>query len=1028
MKWSASCFALISPLVLVASVAAQLPMARLGSVFPPGAKQGGTADVTILGTDLDGVTALRFSHPGITSKPAASPGKFTISVAANVPPGLYDVRAAGRYGLSSARAFSVGDRDELIKSGGANELSKAMEVPLGKVVSGKCDAGKFDFFKFTAKKGQRLLIDCWADRIDSKMDATLAIYNEAGVEIDSNRDTNRRDPLLDFSPPADGVYIVKIYDFLYGGGNDYFYRLSISDGPYIDAIFPPIGKPGSSSKYTVYGRNLPGGVPVAGVTIGRKPIEKLEVTIALPAGGDQLTLGSTIEPREAGLDGFEYRLKSPKGVSNPILIGFSNDTIVAEVEPNALDKPQPVKVPCEIVGQFGAGRDQDWYTFDAKKGDEFWIEVISHRLGVPAAPFVILQRIDKDDKGKVTMKEVKAMDGAMPNIGGTEFNTAADDSAYHLKVPSDGGYRILVRDLYGNSGGGPKMVYRLAIRHLTGDYRLVALPLVPKHSKNKDKTQAAITLLRKGGTAVMKVVAFRRNGFNGEIQVRAEGLPPGVTSAPMTIAAGANSTPVVFVATDTAKEWSGPIKITGTAKVDGKDVSHVARGGALLWGVDKKKGGRIQARLTREVVLSVSGDESAPVLIEVGEGKVWVDSRGGTLQIPVKVTRRGNFKAELKLAASGLSSKEIKPGKLTIKGDKTDGKLTVDLKGVKKSIGTYTFFLTAEAQFQYARNAEGAKKIAEKSKLANAAAKQAADAVKPLQAAASKVTKAVTDAANRLKAAQQKLAQGEVAAKATAQKAMADAKVASDAANKAKQGADKKLAEAQAQKKPADALKPLQAAVANATKAVTDAANKSKATLQKLAAAATAAKATAQKAVADAKTASDAAIKAKPDADKKLAQAQAKSKAAEAMKKSLAGQAKKAADAAKPKKMEFALASTPVTIKITSAPIELAKIAPPAPLKQGSKIEVPIKITRLYNYKDQVEVRANPPKGVSGLKIIKVIIAKEKGEAKLVVEAAANATPGDHKFKVEVVAKYGGQSLVVSQSIPLKIQKTAKKK
>ena len=84
MKWSAACFALVTPLMLVASAAAQLPMARLGSVFPPGAKQGAKVDVTISGTDLDEVTALRFSHPGITAapkmseaaKPTALPGQF----------------------------------------------------------------------------------------------------------------------------------------------------------------------------------------------------------------------------------------------------------------------------------------------------------------------------------------------------------------------------------------------------------------------------------------------------------------------------------------------------------------------------------------------------------------------------------------------------------------------------------------------------------------------------------------------------------------------------------------------------------------------------------------------------------------------------------------------------------------------------------------------------------------------------------------------------------------------------------------
>ena len=43
----------------------------------------------------------------------------------------------------------------------------------------------------------------------------------------------------------------------------------------------------------------------------------------------------------------------------------------------------------------------------------------------------------------------------------------------------------------------------------------------------------------------------------------------------------------------------------------------------------------------------------------------------------------------------------------------------------------------------------------------------------------------------------------------------------------------------------------------------------------------------------------------------------------------------------------------------------------------------------------------------------------------IVIEAAANATPGDHTLKIELVPKYNGVSLNVSQSIPLKIEAVA---
>src|SRR5690349_9656116 len=55
-------------ITLLATIArAELPAARLVSIFPPGAKQGSSVEVTLSGQDLDDVTALHFSDPHITA-------------------------------------------------------------------------------------------------------------------------------------------------------------------------------------------------------------------------------------------------------------------------------------------------------------------------------------------------------------------------------------------------------------------------------------------------------------------------------------------------------------------------------------------------------------------------------------------------------------------------------------------------------------------------------------------------------------------------------------------------------------------------------------------------------------------------------------------------------------------------------------------------------------------------------------------------------------------------------------------------
>jgi len=47
---------------------AQLPVARLLTVFPPGGKSGSQFEVGLTGADLDEANQLHFSHTGITAK------------------------------------------------------------------------------------------------------------------------------------------------------------------------------------------------------------------------------------------------------------------------------------------------------------------------------------------------------------------------------------------------------------------------------------------------------------------------------------------------------------------------------------------------------------------------------------------------------------------------------------------------------------------------------------------------------------------------------------------------------------------------------------------------------------------------------------------------------------------------------------------------------------------------------------------------------------------------------------------------
>ncbi|MDP6723377.1 MAG: hypothetical protein QGF59_32235, partial [Pirellulaceae bacterium] len=137
-------------LTLIAATAqAQLPAARLTSIFPPGANPGKTVEVTVTGVDLDNATTLYFSAPGITAKQKmAEPGPFDqgpvpvantfeVTVAANVPGGVYDARVVGKYGTSNPRAFLISDQPVALEAEPNNKREEATEVELPALLSGQ---------------------------------------------------------------------------------------------------------------------------------------------------------------------------------------------------------------------------------------------------------------------------------------------------------------------------------------------------------------------------------------------------------------------------------------------------------------------------------------------------------------------------------------------------------------------------------------------------------------------------------------------------------------------------------------------------------------------------------------------------------------------------------------------------------------------------------------------------------------------------------------------------------------------------
>jgi len=802
---------------------AELPLARLLTIFPPGGQAGTTVKVEATGVDLDDASQLLFSHTNIVSKlePAdetdeSGPRRFSVTIGAEVPTGRVEVRVLGRFGVSNGRAFAVGNRPEIQMPSTNHSPDSPVLLARDTVVNRRLGTNAVDHFKFTANGGQILSLECETRAIDSRMQPVLVVSDLSGRPIARHR----RPGPFDFSAPTNGTYLLSVHDVTYRHGSDMFYRLVVSTAPRIDYAFPPAGVAGLANRFTLHGRNLqPGGsMPEPGRT-GVSP-ETLDVEIALPANAwsqpDPLA-GLNLPPASAGLDAIAYRHPSRETGSNPVLVGIAASEVIDESEPN--DQPeqaQTIKIPCEVVGRFQTSDDRDWSSFEAKKGDVFWIETFSHRLGLPTDPVVLVQRIARGDKGEETASEVLELQDVDSSIGGPGFNTATRDPVGRFEAPADGTYRLCIRNLFRGSDDNPRLVYRLSLRRESPDFRLVALPQAPP-PPNRDIREALVgtPFLRRAETIPIRVLAFRRDGFKEPIQLSVEGLPSTIHSGSAQIDAEKSSAQIFLTAESNAPAWFGPIRVSGQASIGGTNVTRDARFAEVSWNVPDYNNEAIQTRFASEMVLAVSDVESAPVTVAPAEARVYEVAAGGKLQVPLRIDRHADFNETLKLKPIGPAAVDS-AREVEVAGKTNSATWELDLAQIKLPPGTHTLALQAQTRGKYRNFSNDAKRIEAAAKDAGTAARAArerwerltTEVARTAQALAA-ACKAADEAADLVRSATESgrtaadaRLQAAVDLKAAAEKAVAVAVTAAKDAEASKTALEKRSKDLEGKTKP----------------------------------------------------------------------------------------------------------------------------------------------------------------------------------------------------------------------------------
>lgn len=559
--------AAVLEMALAGSAYAQLPQARLYAIFPPGAQAGQNAEVTVLaGDDLDEAGRIIFDHPGITATPrpdvaSAVGNSFQVTVAPDVPPGLYEIRCSGRFGVSNPRYFQVTQRPTALESEGNGNFAEADDLGLDTLLFGRMNNGAdVDWFRVSLKAGQRVVFYCSTDNLDSQMSGLLSLYDASGERrLDSVRSLPGRNPVLVFNPTADGNYLLKLHDTTYRGGNEFGYGLLASTSPHVKYALPAAAIAGTQTHVTLFGYNLPGGSPVE-VGGTSTLLQRMEVDISAPAD-PLLDVEAKLTPAESSIDAFTYRLQSERGPSNPVRLGITNTQVLTEQEPND-DAPQTVTLPVDVTGQFSKIADTDRFRFSAKKGDSLWIEVFGQRMGGHVDPLLIIEQVKSETDGKETVSRLAAQDDDKSNLLQNVFETETMDPVHRLQVPADGLYQVTLRDRYWETRGDDALIYRCRIRFEQPDFRLVAVPAAPTAG------QTWPVGLRRGDTFAVHVLAFREDGYEGPIDVSVEGLPEGVTSSGALIAEKQNSSMLMFTVGPEGPAGWHPVKVIGTAHIE----------------------------------------------------------------------------------------------------------------------------------------------------------------------------------------------------------------------------------------------------------------------------------------------------------------------------------------------------------------------------------------------------------------------------------------------------------------------------
>jgi hypothetical protein len=497
------------------TTSAQMSAPSVRSTKPLALVPGQSTKLEIHGEKLEGATALLFDSLVVNIE-SLEPSKDVLKTQIRLPnelaPGVRFFRVITPKGLSNPSRVVVTRPIPWVEQKAPNHGFRAAQLVASPcTVEGILKNGDgVDVYSVEMKAGQILVAESVAARMGSGLDALVTIFSPDGRELASDDDLFGRDAACWATIPTTGRYFVQIQDA--NGRNPdgnaeskttREYLLTIGDLPLVISAFPAGARRGTKTPFDVLGVNFPEGLQL----LSDFPAET-------PPGDNLL------------------KIVMPKGMANALSVRVGDGPELNEPDPESADdplRPLPALVPGAINGRFRNmdDGDIDYYQLVPIPGQEgdYAITVYAARMGSPADPIVSIV----DPRGTSQAEDDDKL---------------GRDARIERRIPAEG-ITIAVREAFGR--GGPRFIYRVEVEPLAPRRITVTADLGGRSVPRNGSIAIPITLDRQGDDGVATILT-------GE-------LPPGVTSAPVTIPAKAKGGILVLSATAEAPLGVFPFRL-----------------------------------------------------------------------------------------------------------------------------------------------------------------------------------------------------------------------------------------------------------------------------------------------------------------------------------------------------------------------------------------------------------------------------------------------------------------------------------